>query len=363
LTDPTLPYLLAQLRADPRTKGLPVLLAAVPDSAEARDVLRRYREDKVRLDDIETRAQGYRDKRRRLQTDFEAALARMEENLHIIERASMGDQESAIPKEKRDELIKQRRAEIEDLKDLHASNLKELKLRFPEAAALDEEGKKLEERLKLLARQFELESARRQDALRRSYERDRALQVVSAGVLNDAPALQASLRLGELEAAVPLTPEEAKQAAEKAMRYLDRMARGDLPGYSVGPAADAVFSALRANKLSPDGLKSALDFVARQPGARAQEALANVVVDANYAPEVRDAAARELIRHLQQYGVVLPAVSVQGLQKLYADEKEGTPFKALLGQLQGSLRPDARTTGERLLKTPLPETPPKPKDK
>src|SRR5262249_21244857 len=53
LADPTLPYILAQLRADARTKGLPVLLAAVPDNVEARDLLRLYREARSKLEDLE----------------------------------------------------------------------------------------------------------------------------------------------------------------------------------------------------------------------------------------------------------------------------------------------------------------------
>jgi hypothetical protein len=138
------------------------------------------------------------------------------------------------------------------------------------------------------------------------------------------------------------------------------MARGDLAGYPTAPAVEAVAAAVRAAKLSPDGLKAAIDFTARQPGAKAQALLADVVLDAKYGPEVRTEAARELIRHVQKHSVVLPAAQVQLLRDLYAAETDKS-LKTTLGQLQGGLRPDARTTGERLLKQPLPDTAP-PKD-
>src|SRR5205085_2563218 len=56
LTDPTLPYLLAQIKADARTNRVPVLLAAVPDNIEARDLMRRYRDASLHLADINVRA-------------------------------------------------------------------------------------------------------------------------------------------------------------------------------------------------------------------------------------------------------------------------------------------------------------------
>jgi hypothetical protein len=107
-------------------------------------------------------------------------------------------------------------------------------------------------------------------------------------------------------------------------------------------------------------MKAAVDLAARQPGAKAQGELAAVVLDPKYGPEVRSAAAKELIRHIQKNSVVLSLNQVRLLQELYAAEMDKS-LKATLAELQGSLRPDARTSGERLLKQPLPET--KAKDK
>jgi hypothetical protein len=367
LGDPTLPYVMAQLRADARTKGLPVLLTAVPEGNEARDLLRAYRDAKAKLGDIEVRAQAYRDKRRQLQADYEAELFRLEDRLKEIQALTIQKGEAdktGVPKEKKEELLKDQKQQIEDLKVLHETNLKELARRFPEPAHLDQEGQRLEARLKVLDKQFEVVSGRREDALRRSYERDRALQVVSANVVSDPAVLAATLRLGELETATPLTPEEIRQNAEKAVKALARMARGDLAGYSAGPAAEAVYGALRAAKLPPDALKAAVEFAGRQSGAKPQGELATVVLDAKLPAEVRTDAARELVRHVQKYGALMPAPQVTGLRELYAAKDTDRALRANLADLQGALRPDARTTGQRLLDQPLPETgTPKEKDK
>jgi hypothetical protein len=229
---------------------------------------------------------------------------------------------------------------------------------------MDAEGRRAEAELKRLGKQYERASTLREEALRRSYDKYRSVQVVSANLLSDGPALLASLHLRD-EVVVPLTPEETTQYAERAVRAIDRMARGELPGYSVAPAADAVYLAVRSGKLSADGQKAAVDFIARQPGARAQAALANVLLDAKYKPDVRNDAGVELIRHIQKNGLSLTATQVAGLRALRAAPAPDKVLKATIAQLQGSLRPDARTTGERLLNYPLPDptAKDKPKDK
>ena len=47
LKDPTLSYLMAQISADPRTQRVPVLLAAIPESQEGRDILNQYRTERT----------------------------------------------------------------------------------------------------------------------------------------------------------------------------------------------------------------------------------------------------------------------------------------------------------------------------
>jgi hypothetical protein len=362
VSDPTLPYLMAQLRADARTSKLPVLLAVIPDSANARDLLRRYQDEKLRLEELTLRSQGYRDKRTKLQNDFDLELYRLEDRLKAIhDGRSKLVKDGTFDQAKYEQMLKDQQQKIDDLKDLHEANLKELRRRFPEAAHMDTEGQQAEERLRRLSRDYEVLAAAREDVLRRSYEKFRSVQVVSANALVDGRGLMAGLRERDGEVLNPLSPEETKQNAEKAVRALDRMARGELPGYSVAPAVDAVATAIRSDKLSVDGQKAAIDFMARQDGGKAQTALANVLLDPKYKPDVRNDAGLALIRHIQKNGLMLTAGQVRGLKELHTMPNADKILKATIAQLQGSLRPDARTSGERLLQYPLPD--PAAKDK
>jgi hypothetical protein len=190
--------------------------------------------------------------------------------------------------------------------------------------------------------------------------------VVSANVLVDGQTLMANLLARDGEGAAPLTPDETTEYARKAIRYLDRMARGELAGYSVTNAADAVRRAIAdpdqsEKQLGLDGQKAAIDFLARQEGTKAQVALANVLRDARYKPEVRNEAGLALIGHIQKNGLTLSAMEVRGLKDLHAAPNADKTLKATIAQLQGSLRPDAKTTGERLLQYPPPD--PAAKDK
>jgi hypothetical protein len=62
---------------------------------------------------------------------------------------------------------------------------------------------------------------------------------------------------------------------------------------------------------------------------------------------LRSAAAIELCRHIQQYGVLLLPAQLEGVQTLYTSLPDGK-LKTNVSLVLGSLRPDARTTGERL---------------
>ncbi len=174
LNDPTLAYLMGQLKADARTQRVPVLLAAIPESPAGKDILNKYQTEKAKLDALELRARGYRDKRRDFQTQYEAELAGLEESLKGLRALQ------TVEPEDRERLIIRTRDAIKVLKDLHASNLAELARRFPEQAHTDEEAQRIEAALKLLDRRYDLEAARREDALRRAYESNTSVQVVSA---------------------------------------------------------------------------------------------------------------------------------------------------------------------------------------
>jgi CheY-like chemotaxis protein len=146
----------------------------------------------------------------------------------------------------------------------------------------------------------------------------------------------------------PLDGAELKAYADKSAAWLARLAQGAPPGYDIRPAGDAVLDALRSGKLSKDGQLAAVEAAGRLPVPRAQHELAAVLIDPNRDPAVRDAAAQQLVRAIQQRGPVLAANEVQALQGVYAAGSTDPALRARIALVMGSLRPSARATGERL---------------
>ena len=87
----------------------------------------------------------------------------------------------------------------------------------------------------------------------------------------------------------------------------------------------------------------------RLAGAPPQTELADVVLDARRTPKVRTAAAAALLRHIQEHGLTLQATQIDSLAALYASAGD-KDLKEEMALLMGGLRPNARLTGERLLK-------------
>jgi CheY-like chemotaxis protein len=154
----------------------------------------------------------------------------------------------------------------------------------------------------------------------------------------------------------PLSDPERKEQSQLAMTWLKRMATGEARGYDIRPAAAAILKAIG----SPDLAALAIEAASRLPGANPQHALAAVVLSNDNA-ELRRAAAVQLVRHVQQFGVSLTPMETQALEKLYASG-EDAKLKGSLALVLGSLRPDARVTAQRLQAyTPVyapPEAPP-----
>ena len=88
-------------------------------------------------------------------------------------------------------------------------------------------------------------------------------------------------------------------------------------------------------------------FDSRLPSRDAQSALADVVLD-NAQPEgLRSAAAIELARSIQQYGLLHSQAQASSFQTLF-NAMPDSKLKANVSVVLGALRPDARQTGERL---------------
>jgi CheY-like chemotaxis protein len=205
----------------------------------------------------------------------------------------------------------------------------------------------------------------REEALRRYVAPWPNVTVVRDDVLGEPQALKAILGRRIVNPDQPaLTPAERKDYAERSIVLLDRLARNDPPGFDVKPAAGTILEALRApSRLRPEGQIAAADAVSRLGGREAQEVLADVVLDGKRPAAVRVAAAAGLVRHIQAFRPALSRTHVASLATLNDLPGTDAPLKAQLALVLGSLQPNARLTGERLLQyqppVPAPPTPPK----
>jgi hypothetical protein len=280
LPDPGLSSLLAQLRADRNAGRLPLLLTA-PGGRE--EPLRPITEN-------------YQQERQRVQTGRDVA-----------ERFG--------------------RQGTSDLAE-----------RYRQEAAQREEG------LARLSKRYGDESTHLEENLRRLTGRRPNITVLSASQIWDAKSLGQALqaRLAD-PTSKPLDAAQGKDAAAKAIEWLARLARGEVPGYDVRPATGAILKALQSDDLA----NLAVEAAGHLPGTAPQRGLASVVLDAGRPEALRSAAAIELCRHIQQYGLVLTADQVHGIDNVYGTAKEPR-LKSNVALVLGSLHPDARQTGERL---------------
>jgi CheY-like chemotaxis protein len=192
----------------------------------------------------------------------------------------------------------------------------------------------------------------REDALRRFVARDSGVTVAPGGIALAPGELAALLRSRLADAAngPPLSPAEMQDYQERAIRHLAELAHGNPPSVDVRPAADAILDTLRAGKLSPEGQLAAVSAAGRLSGARPQHDLVAVLLDARRPLPVRTAAARELVRHIQGHSSLLSPTQTAALEGLFAEPATDPALRAELALVLGSLRPDVRVTGERLLR-------------
>jgi CheY-like chemotaxis protein len=189
----------------------------------------------------------------------------------------------------------------------------------------------------------------REDRLRLLTDHYRNVQVAPPGLALDAAAERRILPVLIAEAlGPPLTGEQLTGYADRALAWLARMARGEVAGYDVRPAGDTVLEALRSGRLSKDAQLSAIEVATRLPGSRPQHELAEVVIDPNRDAEVRAAAARQLVRNVEQRGPALDGNEVRALQAVLGSSTTAPAVRDQVALVMGSLRPGARLTGERL---------------
>lgn len=162
----------------------------------------------------------------------------------------------------------------------------------------------------------------------------------------------------------PLSKEERENFAAEAMLWLRRLALGEIAGYDVTPAESAVLKTLRTDdKLA----KQALDALGRMPGRVPQREIAALVLDDKRPPDLRIAAAEELVRNIQKIGLVLTRDQIKRLQDLFRTGDD-PKLKAQVALVIGAMGVSPKRTGEVLQRytpaaAPAAEGVPAPKEK
>jgi CheY-like chemotaxis protein len=355
LPDPGLAPLLGQLRADVYSANVPVVLIAVPEGRAGRDLALRYRAAQARLRVIHDSTRSYR----KALADVDAEYADRAREIH--ESVKMGRLSSQASEDA-----------LKTINERHEARRKDLARDFPESATLLKDVPRVEQEMRALTDRYDAEGRRREEALRRFVERKPNVTVVSTGLPTDADRLRALFRARFNDPDnPPLSPAELQEYAGRAIRQLADLAEGVPPGYDVTLAADAVLEALRAGKLDEEGQRAALVVAGRLPGPKPQTILVDVILDGKRPAVMRSAAVAQLVRQIQARGPALDRAQLNALAALYRQPGIDAGLRTNLALVLGSLRPDARVTGERLRRyepappgAPAKEKPaPPPKDK
>jgi hypothetical protein len=172
----------------------------------------------------------------------------------------------------------------------------------------------------------------------------RNVRVYEANLLENAEELKGAFDSQVKDAAfVKLTPTERKEFSPQSLGLLWRIGRGELPGYDLRAAQDAISDAIR----NPDLALLALETLGRVPGQLAQARLAAVVLVGGQG-KLRVPAAIELNRHIQKFGLMLDSVQRNDLKKAYQTAVDDPPLHAQLALVAGSMIPGTRATGVSL---------------
>jgi hypothetical protein len=346
LPQPGLANLLAQLRTDVDVGKVPVLLAAVSQTRASHDAIVRTARIDRRLDVILDDTRDYRAARRRSIAEQQLKVREIEEHAAKERRFAKGNEL------KLREVEKDRQTALNNAADEFAARQKELDHDYLASVLMLRPVPRQLERLDQEFLISEREDQYRRAQLETFTARYPNVRVVHASLFTNATALESVLNAAIRQSGVDLTPKERAVAAEVAVQILSRLAMGQPRGYDVTPATNVIAEALRTGRLSPRGQIAAIDALARLPGSRPQLELIHTILD-NARPaappnDVRTAAAEALVQNIQRFGVQVTQSEFAPVRTLARQEKLPAQFKAQLAVLIGSLRPDARTTGERL---------------
>jgi hypothetical protein len=180
------------------------------------------------------------------------------------------------------------------------------------------------------------------ERLQRQFERYRNVRVTETSASGSGLKRELAARITAASGR-PLGDVERKDFAARALEWLARLARGELSGYDLRPATPAILQSLQSKELAGLAVEAAGHLAGREP----QLALASAVLSTSLPEPLRSAAAIELSRHIQHYGLALTSTQVQELEKLF-DSATDARLKTHVALVLGSMHPDAHRTGERL---------------
>lgn len=156
-----------------------------------------------------------------------------------------------------------------------------------------------------------------------------------------------------------LSAGERKQLHAEAMYSLWRMARGELPGYDLRPAKEALFQATRGEETAV----AAIETLGRLPGVDVQQRLAGIALDPARG-KLRTTALMEVNRHVQKHGLLLAPPQIEQIKKIAKEGKEDPVYLGQVALLLGQIAGNPRLSGLQLrdfrLEPPAP--PPEKKD-
>ncbi|MCS7166633.1 MAG: hypothetical protein RMI91_06535 [Gemmatales bacterium] len=152
----------------------------------------------------------------------------------------------------------------------------------------------------------------------------------------------------------PLTPDQRQAMRHTAFAWLMRIARGELPGFTIDAALPALTNALNDDQLAPH----AAAVLTHVRSRTVQQTLAQALLAAQRPDPVMIALAQAFYDHVQANTFLLGEGHLRQLREL-RKKPVPAPVRDLLTRLEQQLAPQAQATGQQLQHLPIP-APPRP---
>ena len=147
-----------------------------------------------------------------------------------------------------------------------------------------------------------------------------------------------------------LSPQERSAQRETAAAWLAHIAQGRRTKiFDIKPAEPELTDLLEDEKLAP----LALEALGETPTRTSQQTIAVLVLNSQADVDLRRLAATKLAFHIQRFGLVLSHGTIDGLHKVWQNDREAAELRTAVGSVIGSLKPDAELAGKRLKQQPI----------